>query len=262
MKKILCLSMWLVCAIALGGCAASPQQQAMERVHTMRPEDFFQALADIRLAAAIDADSAERVAAAVDAKADVNAVGKDGMLPLNWAIVKGKRQALDALLKLKADPNKQALPGRSPMHTSILLPDPAILQQLLKAGGNPNLRKSDDGEPIVFACLSFQFVRDQHLMALLDAGADINARRPTMNEPLVSYAGGVSAWKVADGLLERGADPRATSKSGQTIVFYIERNPVTSSRQMFNQVEEVAYKKRVAERLRSMGIKVGPEFAG
>ena len=185
--------------------------------------DLFQDPAIASLARAACGGDAEAVAAAVQAGANPNAVGGEGVgpgvvsevvSPLLWAIDCGNADGVEALLEAGADPNQREHFGATPITVAADNRDPRILQVLLAHGGDPN---AHDGQR---TALEIAMVNENGLAlvdrlpaeqvqanwnALLAAGADPDRHAPD-GQPLIEVAGFNNHWIKVEWLLHRGWD--------------------------------------------------------
>ena len=204
--------------------------------------------------AAVSKDPAV-VAALLKAGADVNAKDGDGWTPLSRAMVSENSALVAALLKAGADVNAKDEKGRTPLGQAVESRNPAVVAALLKAGAgmtlglrqvvlslggcgdwghveffktvtvakvtrclrfgaNPNARDKEGYTPLHRAVMSFS--GDQTaILALLKAGADVNARDVIDgNTPLHLAKSSDRALLAA--LLQAGANPNARNAEGFT----------------------------------------------
>lgn len=177
-------------------------------------------------AAAARGDTAE-VAALVRRGANPNAVGREGMTPLAWAILAHNLDGGRALLAAGADPNRRDPDGYSALGLAIARDQPDMLALLLEHGGNPN-GPGWEGYPLLFDAMS---TRKGNLVRLLaEHGADLNARGPAGTTSLIDAAI-LNQFDTARYLVERGADWRIKTSSGLTLAYLV------SSRELDPQFE-------------------------
>jgi ankyrin repeat protein len=158
---------------------------------------------DLPLQKAMDADDPSAVDAAVQAGANINAMGLHGVNPLEYAIGHFRKRAYARLLQLHADPAQRddEKDNAMTLATKAYAKDPDYLQLALQAGGDPNTRRADN-DPIII-----RFVNDRNLDAirmLKAKGADIDIR-DRGNDPIIITAGLMQYWDVVWCLLELGA---------------------------------------------------------
>ena len=182
--------------------------------------DFFTDPMVIKLCEAIEANDLEAMQAAVDAGADINSVGKNGMTPLLWAFPDHKLERFEWLLKRGADPNvcwtgylvdkhPSFRPGWSMMSLATETKWPEYLPLVLKYGGNPNLSCRGQREPLIHVA-GRPWVPNMkgRVRALIEAGADINAVS-SGDAPLTISSASTANFELTLMLLKLGADPDA-----------------------------------------------------
>ena len=158
-------------------------------------------------------------ASAVEAltpRANVNAIGMQGMTPLVIALrqlkaTPAQHHVLKVLLAAGADPNKGTT-YELPLGMALQVhgkTGPAPVAMLLARGANPNL-KNASGVPIWFAAAGHGASLET-LALMLKHGADLRATGPG-SETVLFYAASASNWRAAHHLLEQGAD----SKQGRS----------------------------------------------
>lgn len=201
---------------------------------------FFAALATAVLLAfvvtqaaslATIADAAERgdaaaVADLVRRHVDVNAAQPDGMTALHWAALNGDANIVGVLLtaKAKVDPVTR-LGDYTPLHLAAGRGNAAVITRLLAAGGSATALTTTGVQPVHLAAEagSVDAVR-----ALLDKGADVNAKDATHGRTPLIFATSKSRLDAMTFLLTRGANVQATT----TVIDYVERSKAdTADRQ-------------------------------
>jgi hypothetical protein len=166
---------------------------------------FFKDSKQAKLEAAIDANDAAGVAAALAAGAQVNARGLHDVTPLMLAVDWEKPAAVGALLQAGADPNLKAADGSSAVHLAVekYRSTPDVMRAVFMAGGDPNMRRPDN-DPVIM-----RFMNDRDCGAiryLKSVGADLEAKTRA-GDALVSDAAVAMDWDVVWCLLELGASP-------------------------------------------------------
>lgn len=199
------------------------------------------------LAEAVRDGDVARMRALVAEGADVN--GRvDGVPLLEWALLNQSVAGMDALLELGADPAQADEDGATVVHLAAMANDPAYLAVLLKRGVDPNIRHRATGDPPLVSALMGE--REAQFHALLDAGADPNATDRTGNTPL-HHAAKINAHRQVLTLLEVGADPLATTAQGATFQRYLFMTPTALLHEQARQ-ERAA----IVDWLRAHGIAV------
>lgn len=104
------------------------------------------------------------------------------------------------------DPPASPNGGTSPLMTAALRGDARMVRRLLAGGANPNAANDAGATALMWGVTSLDVTR-----ALLDAGADVNARSADARTPLLVACGVPGARAVAQLLIARGAklDARA-----------------------------------------------------
>jgi len=122
---------------------------------------------------------------------------------LMTSIREGDRSAIDGLLGANARVVRLRGPGGStPLMAAALYGDAALVTRLLKLGADPNATNSAGATALMWAVPDADKMR-----ALVDAGADVNARSDDRRTPLVIVSGIVGAMPALKLLLDYGADP-------------------------------------------------------
>jgi ankyrin repeat protein len=191
------------------------------------------------VAQAIAANNPDAIRANAKALPDLNAPGIEGATLLYFAVSESWQkpqlvESVKTLLSLGADPNfnnghPNSFAMAAAVHSTV-----DVLRVMLDAGGNPNGHDEFD-RPIICQTWYLGYYKDQaraRAALLLDRGADINSIMPERDD---SYAGyslllyrlrsgpeDPEAFADAQFLLERGADPNLSSRSGMTFAKMME----------------------------------------
>lgn len=190
------------------GCA-----EGQATVNGTRVEEVF---ADPRTRALADAagrgDTAE-VGRLVRAGADPNARGREGAVPLSWAMARRNYVGMRALLAAGADPNAESAPGIKPLELATGSSDPELLRIMLGAKGDPNA-KASAGESLLHVAVMQEQL--DNLRRLVEHGADVNAQDRSGATAAVAAAS-IAQWELVVALLEAGADPTIPDMNGSTV---------------------------------------------
>lgn len=198
--------------LLLASCAATAEQRAMKELERMRAADFFDDSTQRLLAEAVQRGNLEQAMAALAQGADVDAVGREGMTPLFWALAKQNIEGFRFLLAEGANPNIVVdLPRNfqdrqaGSMEIAAQLDDPAYLRSLLEHGGDPNTIVNRFGNiPLLYRAIMSR--RPDNVLLLLEFGADIDYRDSSGQTPLIK-ATNATMYEIALLLLREGADP-------------------------------------------------------
>ena len=131
-----------------------------------------------------------------------------GRTPLHHA---GTAETVTLLLAAEANPNAQDQRGVTPLHRAVeSMSDVGIVPLLIAAGADLDARDQFGSTPLHSGRTA------EAVTALLEAGADVNARRDEVNgeTPLHSMAALGNAEGVT-ALLGAGADPNARDEDGR-----------------------------------------------
>lgn len=179
----------------------------------------------IALATAAENGDVKEIDRLIDSGVDVNAVGKDGMTVLHWAMRAKNKAGFTRLLQRGADPNERLVEGASVMCAAAEDAEATEwLKILLKNGGRVNhVRPKDDGDvwggttPIWFAILSRQ---PKNVELLVRASADLNHQDQDGETPMI-YAARFGWFDTVYRLLEAGADYRIKDRHGRDLAYEI-----------------------------------------
>jgi ankyrin repeat protein len=158
-----------------------------------------------RLVSAAARGDLDGMDAQIRAGADVNYVGTDGISPLLWVVVEGRRRAdlsgAEHLLKSGANPNyRDEKRKASAMALAAGGDSPQILELLLKYKGDPNLI-GPENDPLLFVAVGES--RRRNIDLLLQHGADINIHRNNGDTAAV-FAASLGDFDLVAHFLEQG----------------------------------------------------------
>lgn len=186
----------LMLVLVASGCSKT-------RFGGMTINDAFEDPAVVRLVeAALDGQEQE-IKSLVKKGADVNYVGKEGVTPLFWVMMKRSKTGMKRLLMAGADPNYKAIDSRqySAVNYAAGGDDSQFLEILLEYGGDPNSIKGDRGDSSLQVAIYQN--RVENVKLLMKYGADINlpgSLRSTAAETAVK----LNRFDLAVYLLEQG----------------------------------------------------------
>ena len=242
MKKVC----WLfIFAALLTGCASITNNNQAKK--------YFDDAKAFKLAVAGADGDVTAIQTLRNQSADPNSIGKDGMTPVLWAMVRGNKSGLQKLLEVGGDANYQTDDGNSVMSLAAEVDDPEFLKIALQHGGNPNLDilHSPYRRPLGIATGPFHL---EHVKLLLNAGADVNYQNPVTGNTALDLAADLNQFDIVYYLLENGANYNLKNKLGNTVVFQIENNNIDSASSNY------VWRRKVIEFLRSKDIQVNPRI--
>eukprot|EP00928_Gymnodinium_smaydae_P052871 TRINITY_DN37003_c0_g1_i1.p2 TRINITY_DN37003_c0_g1~~TRINITY_DN37003_c0_g1_i1.p2 ORF type:complete len:193 (-),score=50.35 TRINITY_DN37003_c0_g1_i1:67-645(-) len=154
----------------------------------------FAAASDIH--AAVRADDPKALQAALDAGANINAIGEGGQTPLMHGVLMGKLEAVKFLLEKGADTSIGEKDGYTPMHGAGFQGRAEIAKALIKHGLNPSDRHSDGFTPIHRACWGGEQRHTDTVRALLKAGVPYDEQADNGQKPLDMVRGNAATTKL------------------------------------------------------------------
>lgn len=204
--------MTTVLALLLSGC------QVLVGGGGRDQSENFEGEAAQELAQAVADGKRSKVRELVEGGASLETTGKDGVTMLQLAIYEKKYRMFLTLLDLGADPEQVGYRGNTALHTAARAPTHHELKALLDAGADPNVPNAiTQSTPLMEAATPST---DDQFWMLLDAGADVTPADRSGHTALHQATLTNSIFHVLP-LLERGADPLATSDTGATFQDYL-----------------------------------------
>jgi len=153
------------------------------------------------------AGDAERIARLLTDGPDLNAATGDGMTAVHWAAQSGNAAILELLLNAGAEVDPTTRIGSyTPLHIASARADGAIVGKLLEAGADASATTSNS--KVTALHLAAQEVGGaEAVKALLEFGADPNAREGAAGQTPLMFAAGKNRVESIELLLGAGADP-------------------------------------------------------
>jgi len=218
----------LLVYLTLDSYSALAGDQASKELKRMQASEFFDAPAQRSLAEAIAHGDLNQAQKAIDAGAEVNAIGRDGMTPLFWALAQQNIEGFRFLLEHGANPNVVVdLPDHfqdgyaGAIEMAARLEDIEYLRALLDKGADPNTIVNQEWQtPVLYRAILSRRVESARL--LLERGADVDHRDKSGGTPLLQSVTS-RQFKIGLLLLEYGADPTIELKTGGSVVDFIKR---------------------------------------
>jgi len=209
----------LLMILPLASCIASTEYPALKELRRMQASYFFDDPVQRSLANAVERGNIDQARVAIENGAEVNAVGKEGMVPLFWALTKQNIDGFRFLLEQGADPNIVVnLPRHfqdrqaGAMEMAAQLENPAYLKALLEHGGDPNIIVNKGWDmPVLYRSIMSR--RPDNVLLLIKFGADIDHRDNAGQTPLIK-ATNATMFELALLLLRQGADPTIKDRLG------------------------------------------------
>lgn len=177
------------------------------------PREYFSDPQSVALAEAMLAGDTALMAELVDAGADPNASGTDGMTLLEWDIWREGRVALRELLKLGANPNAIGWHNGNAMHLAAQYQNDSYLELLVDAGGDVDATDRRMERSPIFSALTAR--RPDNVGFLIEQGADLDLADRNGVTPL-QLAALINDFDHVLMFLHLGANPLATDNIGTT----------------------------------------------
>jgi uncharacterized protein len=202
----------LVPALAVVGYQYLGVMAEREYDQTLHGADDFTDSRTRALASAIADGNDAAVRDLVAHGADLNARGPKGDTLLTFAVFYWPER-VPLLLELGADPNLGSGPGTGPLYQAVVTGKTDAADALLRAGARPDVT-DDEGTPVIFHSLKLEDPRMFRL--LLAHGADITGHDGRAYTLLMAAAWH-RHWPEAVLLLERGLDPAVVNVRGDSV---------------------------------------------
>ncbi|WP_447926977.1 ankyrin repeat domain-containing protein [Vreelandella sp. EE27] len=237
--------MWvaiLLMAMALPACANFS-------TYSKQPDSYFSDPVQLALAEAAGRGDIEAMQQALEAGADPNAPGEDGMTPLFWSVtMEANIEAFRYMLGQGGDPNLVVVDEGKPGTSTIYLiyqayrnPNPAFIEAVLEAGADPDTEVHEQ-KTLLFESMTDEYI-DQ-IRLLISYGANVNYLGKFENTPLNEAVIGTE-YKTALALLNAGADPEMKNVNGKstidTIKIFHDRAGGENYRAFIDSLKEKGY---------------------
>ncbi len=219
------------------------------RAGDMDIRDYYEDERVIELAVAAREGNLARVDELIAEGVDVNAVGKQGMTPLLWTLLKGKK-GFEHLLKHGANPNYTMPNGDSVIYLAAEIPDSYYLETALAYGGDPNYFDPSLHRTVIFSAIIAYQIKNVEI--LIRSGTDLNFKDGSGSTPLM-MAASLNSYDITYLLLEAGADFTITN-NGKTIVYPLENNGIDPNNRLYE------WRQKVIAFLRERGVEVNPKI--
>lgn len=194
------------------------QNTAVQLLNRMEASDYFEDPLQQRFAKAIASGNKKRMQALLDEGADVDAMGKEQMRPLFWAMVKQSLKGFEFLLENGADPNivkTDERTGDTPViELAAIAANRRYLELLLAHGANPNAPTGGASRTVIYSAI-FN-LRLENIQLLVEHGADLNHQDGNGQTPSAT-ATDTKAFELVFWMLEHGADPTIANNWGYTL---------------------------------------------
>jgi len=207
-------------------------------LETMFPNDRVRALAK-----AAGKGKTKEIEELVSQGVNVNTPGYKNATILFWAMKSNSYKGFKKLLELGADPNVIFDDGGTVMHWAVRNKSQSYLKSALENGGNPNLIAGSifKQTPLYEAIGIFgEIGNTPYITTLLEAGADVNARRSNGDFPVI-VAANLGRFDIVHELLQQGADYKVTNTNGQNLTNLIvsKRKVLNTDSELFEWLEKV-----------------------
>src|SRR5262245_59700415 len=141
----------------------------------------------------------------------------EGTTALHWAVFKGNREAVQALIRAGAPVDATDDNGIAPLALACANGNEAIATLLLDAGALSNLARPSGETPMMTASRTGSVPT---VKALLGHGAEVNPRERSKGQTALMWAIAENHTEVVKLLVASGADVNAKSSSGFTPLMF------------------------------------------
>lgn len=151
----------------------------------------------------------DAVRAALARKADVNIAQVDGSTALHWAVERDDVELADVLIRAGANVKAVTREGVAPLQLAAINGSAPMIDRLLKAGADPKARLTQTGDTALM--MAARTGKVDAIRVLLEAGADLNATETWGGTTPLMWAVAEGHGAAARMLIEAGADVNARS---------------------------------------------------
>lgn len=207
-------------------CIADQQSGARLAIGKMKAKDYFKNPVEARFVEAVASGDTRTLSKLIQEGTNVNAIGREGMRPLFWAIGKGSVKGFEFLVLNGADPNVVAPSSSgdgisvSVMGLSAIAANPAYLQLALRHGGDPDAPAGYGNRTVIFESILNN--RLPNMQLLIEAGANVN-HQDISGSPPIQDAASIGNFDMVYVLLNSGADLKLKNRWGNDLVVIIEQ---------------------------------------
>jgi ankyrin repeat protein len=194
--------------------AADPCPDLSRRVAELKPDDTFQATAQLFSAARLGCVG--EAGALLDRGAAVDARDREGMTALAKSAQAGKIKVMRLLLDRRANVEAQSVNGSTPLYYAAEADRAEAVRLLLDRGADPNIPGRSGERPLAAAAYNGSV---DTVALLLKRGADPNAVDDDGNGAMV-YAAGRAYAPIVAALIDAGVDVNRRYGHGLTALMW------------------------------------------
>lgn len=243
----------LLMSVFQTSCEGS-SSEALKALERMKAKDYFEDQVQIEFATAVAKGNEARMRELLQQGADVNAVGRQEMRPLFWALGKQSLDGFRFLLENGANPNVEAkdLPGEkrplSLIELAAIAENSDYLRLLLKHGADPNHDVGYGKRTLIYEAILNN--RTENVRLLIEAGANIDHQDLSGSTPMMTAAG-IKNFDMVHLLLGKGADVRLENRWGNDLAWMVME---FGDRGMKKGGEQYRWYQKVVEELKKRGL--------